>query len=270
MNTIQTMVLVLKTCNMNDNDKLVTFFSPEYGRLTAIGKGVRSHKHKDFAALQQFCFSNITLNCKQGGLYTVASAQVANNFYELRNDVMKVAFASYYMDVVADIAQEIIGDEDYFSFVLNTLYLTERAEKNADNGDILIPLKKLKLIFEIKTACVMGVMPELARCVCCGKEINLNYFAHYDGGVVCDSCIGRYDGRENLPVKINEIDRKIIEFIIKSDSRGVFNFTISEELLISVCAVSERYLIAQTDTFYKSLGFLHKIISGNAENDSEK
>ncbi len=269
MNTIQTMALVLKTCNMNDNDKLVTFFSPVYGRLTAIAKGVRSHKHKDFAALQQFCFSNITLNCKQGGLYTVSSAQVANNFFDLRNDVMKVSFAAYYMDVVADIAQEIIGDEDYFSFVLNTLYLTERAEKNAEEGDILPPLKKLKAIFEIKTACVMGVMPELGRCVCCGKDKNLNYFSHHDGGTVCTDCIGRYEGREHPPAAVNDIDIKIMEYIIKSDSRGVFNFTISEELLNRVCAISERYLVAQTDTFYKSLGFLHKIIAGNYENDSK-
>lgn len=270
MNTIQTMALVLKTCNMNDNDKLVTFFSPVYGRLTAIAKGVRSHKHKDFAALQQFCFSNITLNCKQGGLYSVMSTQVANSFFNLRNDVMKVAFASYYMDVVADIAQEIIGDEDYFSFVLNTLYLTERAEKDADEGDILPPLNKLKLIFEIRTAYVMGVMPELSRCINCGRDKNLNYFAHYDGGVVCDSCIGRYDGKAHIPTKVSEIDLKIIEFILKSDSRGVFNFTISEDLLNSVCAISERYLIAQTDTFYKSLMFLHRIISGNSDADSEK
>ncbi len=268
MNTIQTMALVLKTCNMNDNDKLITFFSPTHGRLTAIAKGVRSHKHKDFAALQQFCFSNVQLNCKQGGLYTVSSAQVANNFFNIRDDVVKVAFASYYMDVVADISQEIIGDEDYFSFVLNTLYLTEKAEK--ENGDISLPLKKLKAIFEIKTAYVMGVAPELGRCVCCGREKNLGYFSHYDGGTVCADCIGRYEGREKLPVSVNDMDLKILEYIIKCDNRSVFGFTITEELLNRVCAISERYLVAQTDTFYKSLGFLHKILSGESETNSEK
>lgn len=269
MNTIQTMALVLKTCNMNDNDKLLTFFSPTHGRITAIAKGVRSHKHKDFAALQQFCFSNITLNCKQGGLYTVTSAQVANNFYDLRSDVMKVSFAAYYMDVVADIAQEIVGDEDFFSFILNTLYLTEKANSGSGNTDIRFPLKKLKAIFEIKTACVMGVMPELKRCVCCGKDKNLNYFSHHDGGVVCSDCVGRYEGREHPPVAITPMDIKIISYIINCDNRAVFSFNISEELLNSVCAISERYLVAQTDTFYKSLGFLHKMIMENGENDSE-
>ncbi len=269
MNTIQTMALVLKTCNMNDNDKLVTFFSPTHGRLTAIAKGVRSHKHKDFAALQQFCFSNVMLSCRLGGLYTVSSAQVANNFFNLRSDVRKVAFAAYYMDVVSDIAQEIIGDEDYFSFVLNTLYLTEKAADSAEKGDMLAQLNKLKVIFEIKTACVMGVMPELGRCVCCGKDKALSYFSHQQGGAVCADCVGRFEGREQPPVAAEEIDFKIMEYIIKSDSRGVFNFSIEEELLNRVCAISERYLVAQTDTFYKSLSFLHKIIAGENNIDSE-
>lgn len=261
MNTIQTSALVLKTCNMNDNDKLITFFSPEHGRLTAVGKGVRSHKHKDFAALQPFCYGEFVLGSKQSGLLVVSSAQVKNNFYNLRTDVAKVSFASYFADLVADIAQEIVGDDDYFSFILNTLYLTENAEKNAANGDVLSALKKLKVIFEIKTACVMGVMPEITRCVSCGKEKDLNYFSHFDGGTVCDECVGRYSGREHLPAGISAADIKVIDYIIKSDSRSVFNFTVSEELLNRVCAISERYIIAQTDTFYKSLDFLHNIIS---------
>ncbi len=269
MNTIQTPALVLKTCNMNDNDKLITFFSPEHGRITAVAKGVRSHKHKDFAALQPFCFSNVCLSSKYSGLYMVSSAQISNNFFDLRNDVVKVSFVAYYMDIVVDIAQEIIGDEDYFKFVLNTLYLTEKAERNAQDGDVLPFLKKLKAVFEIKTACVMGVMPELTRCVCCGKDKKLDWFSHYDGGVVCSDCIGRYEGREHLPTGINEMDIKIISYIADCDYRSVFSFSISEEFLNRICAIAERYLVAQTDTFYKSLGFLHKIISGNYQNDSE-
>jgi len=260
MKTIQTMALVLKTANMNDNDKLITFFSPVYGRLTAIGKGVRSHKHKDFAALQPFCFSNITLTCKQGGLYTVSSASVANNFFDLRSDVLKVAFASYYVDVVADIAQEIIGNEEYFSFVLNTLYLTEKSGKGSGD-DILPVLKKLKAVFEIKTACVMGVMPEVTRCICCGKENNLSHFSCEDGGAVCSICFANYAGREKPPVPLTEMDIKIISYIINCDNRSVFGFNISEELLNRICSISEKYLISQTETFYKSLGFVHKMIS---------
>lgn len=260
MKSIQTMALVLKTANMNDNDKLVTFFSPQYGRLTAIGKGVRSHKHKDFAGLQPFCFVNVTLSSKQSGLYTVSSSSVANSFFDLRNDVLKVSFASYYMDVVADIAQEIVGDEEYFSFLLNTLYLTEKATQKDDDSDIILSLKKLKAIFEIKTSCVMGVMPELERCLCCGRDKKISYFSCEEGGAVCEDCIGRYSGRQRLPMPISEMDIKIIKYITNCDNRSVFSFSISEELLNSICAISERYLTAQTETFYKSLSFLHKMI----------
>ncbi len=260
MKTIQTMALVLKTCNMNDNDKLVTFFSPQYGRLTAVGKGVRSHKHKDFAALQPFCFSNVTLTCKQGGLYTVSSTEVADSFFALRSDVLKVSFAAYYMDVIADIAQEIVGDEEYFSFVLNTLYLTGKSGANTPGADIVPELKKLKMVFELRTACVMGVMPEIEHCLFCGKDKNLTFFACDDGGAVCSDCVGRYNGKEKLPVSVTPTDIKIIEYIIKSDSRSVFKFKISDEFLNNVCKIAEKYLISQTETYYKSLEYLHKML----------
>lgn len=262
MNTIQTKALVLKTCNMNDNDKLVTLFSAEFGRLTAIAKGVRSHKHKDFAALQPFCYSDVVLNCKQGGLYTVSSTQVINNFYDLRSDVLKVSFASYYMDVIADIAHDIVGDEEYLKFVLNTLYLISNIK---EKDDLLFALKKLKMIFEIKTVSAMGVMPEMNRCVCCGKEKEIEYFSSKDGGVVCANCVGRYSGQENPPIKINDVVCKVINYILSVDSRSVFNFNITNELLDIVCAISESYIVSQTDSFYKSLSFLHKMILGNNE-----
>ncbi len=261
MKTIQTMALVLKTCNMNDNDKLVTLFSPDHGRLTAVGKGVRSHKHKDFAALQPFCFANVTLNCKQGGLFTVTATEVADSFFDLRSDVLKVSFAAYYMDVVADIAQDIIGDEDYFSFVLNTLYLTGKAGKGDPNTDITAELKKLKMIFEFRTACVMGVMPEVERCIVCGKDKDLTYFSCEDGGAVCTDCAGRYNGRDKLPISVTPTDLKVIEYIVKSDSRSVFKFQITDDLLATLGNIGERYLISQTETYYKSLEYLHKILS---------
>ena len=261
METIQTKALVLKTCNMNDNDKLITFFSVDYGRVTAIAKGVRSHKHKDFSALQQFCYSDVVLNCKQGGLYTVSSAQVINNFFNLRNDVCKVSFASYYMDVVADISQDVTGDDEYFSFVLNTLYLTAIAD-NKSQEDVTSALKKLKMIFEIKTVCAMGVMPTVTRCICCGKDKGLNYFSSADGGAVCTDCIGRYAGSDKLPHAVNETVLKVINYVVSSDNRKVFNFSVTDELLNVLCTVCENYLISQTDTFYKSLSFLHKLLIG--------
>ena len=267
MNTIQTKALVLKTCNMNDNDKLVTLFCLGYGRMTAIAKGVRSHKHKDFSSLQQFCYSDIILTSKQGGLYTVSSSQVVNNFFDLRNDVLKVSFASYYMDVLADIAQDIADDEEYLKFILNTLYLTEKAD-NSNQAELELMLKKLKAVFEIKTACVMGVMPQINHCIACGKDKKLDCFSVYDGGVVCSDCVGRYSGGERLPVQINNHVLKVIDFIIASSYRSVFSFSITPELMDMVLNVSEGYLMSQLDTFYKSLSFLHKLLLGKDGNNN--
>ena len=53
---VKTKGLILKVVNLNDNDRLFTIQTIEKGKITAIAKGVRSHKHKDFSALGHFCF----------------------------------------------------------------------------------------------------------------------------------------------------------------------------------------------------------------------
>ena len=50
MALIKTNGIILKYVNLNDNDRIFTIFSPELGKITAMSKGIRSHKHKDLCA----------------------------------------------------------------------------------------------------------------------------------------------------------------------------------------------------------------------------
>ena len=149
MQETKTAGLILTAVNLNDNDKLFTIQTKNEGKITAISKGIRSHKHKDFAALQNFCYSELVLSRKTG-LYYVSSASIINNFYGIRNSVEQMAFAAYFTDIVKAFPEELPLEEDYFNFVLNTLYLTSKAQEKCKNGDVIGYLMRLKSVFELK------------------------------------------------------------------------------------------------------------------------
>lgn len=255
MALIKTNGIILKYVNLNDNDRIFTIFSPEYGKISAMSKGIRSHKHKDFAALQLFCFSDFVLDDSKG-LYYINSANIKENFFDLRSSVEKTSLAAYFMDLVSFISDEIMFDSDFYSFILNTLYLTANAEKRVKD-DISSELLRLKTIFEIKCICASGYMPQISSCTLCKSQKELIYFDTISGCAVCKLCFERYSSPELL--QTSESALKIIEYITLADYKSVFSFKASDENIQSANALSERYLINKLEYVSPMLDYLKSI-----------
>lgn len=256
MSELKTAGLILTAVNLNDNDKLFTIQTREAGKVTAIAKGVRSHKHKDFAALQNFCYSDMVLSRKTG-LYYVSSASVINNFYDIRCSVEQMSFAAYFADVVKSFPEELPLDEDYFSFVLNTLYLVSKAAEKCKNGDVVGYLVKLKTIFELKTACFAGFEPDVFGCGFCGGIKDPEYFDVISGRIVCKKCHERAHG--DL-VEINSRIIKHMDFICTADYKTVFAYGGAENDVKKMAQISEAYLINTLEIFPASLTYLKNTV----------
>ncbi len=251
---IKTKGLILKVVNLNDNDRLFTIQTVEKGKITAIAKGVRSHKHKDFSALGHFCFSDFVLDAKTN-LYYISSAEVINNFYDIRTSVEKVSYATYFMDVVNNISDNIIGDDDYFKFVLNTLYLLGTAEKYAGDDNVDLALKKLKAIFELKTACYIGYEPYVDGCIKCMEKKKLSYFDILEGGIVCENC-----GAASEYLISAELDTlRCMYKMVHSDYKSVFKVDVSDEFIEELSLICEKYLLLKLEFYFSSLDYLKKI-----------
>lgn len=254
MALIKTNGIILKYVNLNDNDRIFTLFTPELGKISAMSKGIRSHKHKDFAALQPFCFSELVLDNSKG-LYYINSAQVKENFYDLRTSVEKTSLATYFTDLISFISDEIMFDNEFFSFILNTLYLTANAEKRTE--DVATELLRLKTIFEVKCVCASGYMPDISSCRRCNSKTELMYFDTVSGCAVCKNCFESYASPEILTTGENAL--KIIEYITLSDNKAVFSFKASPDNVESANILSERYLINKLEYVSSSLEYLKSL-----------
>ena len=253
---IKTKALVLKYTNMNDNDRLFTVFCPEHGKLSAISKGIRSHKHKDFAALQPFCYSELVIDNSRGLGY-ISSAQILENFFELRSGVEKMSLAAYVADLVSNLADEIMYDDEFFRFTLNTLFMIAKA---ADGSKLSLndELLRLKTIYELRLASNSGYMPKLQSCMCCNGANGLDYFDLYGGGAVCASCHDKGFAPETCEVTDSVL--KMMSYICHGDDKSVFKFTASPETIELASEISEAYLINKLEIVSARLEYFKNII----------
>ena len=102
---IKTEAIVLQAIDYKDNDKLLTLFSPELGKITAGIRGVKKPKARLSFASQPFCFAEYIL-AEKGGRYTVTGAYLHESFFELRTDLTRFYAACAGAEICRVLAQE--------------------------------------------------------------------------------------------------------------------------------------------------------------------
>lgn len=258
MQEMKTAGLILSSVNLNDNDKLFTIQTRDAGKISAISKGIRSHKHKDFAALQNFCYSDMVISSR-GGLGYISSAGIINNFYGIRNSVEQMSYAAYFADVIKCFPEELPLEDDYFSFVLNSLYLVSVAEKKCKDGDVGEYLARLKSVFEIKTVCFAGFMPDLNACANCASQKELEYFDTSSGSLCCKNC---HDVCGGDLTEITPSVHKLLRFLCDADYKSVFAYNGNENDIRIISHITETYMINTMEIYPSSLSYLKTLTKG--------
>lgn len=258
MEQIRTKGLILKVLNLNDNDRIFTILTRDSGKLTVMAKGIRSQKNKYFGAMQLFCYTDFVLE-KKTGMYYPVGAELIENFFEIRNSVEKVAVATYICDIANSIPDEFPLDDDYFSFILNTLYVVSK--QNANSVDFKYDLLKYKFIFEMKTVCENGYEPSIMSCMSCGGSKDISYFDVASGRVVCQKCFDKTFNTELC--KISSECYKVLYVVINSDLRSVLSLKLSNGAAVELNALSEKYMEYQMEILPTSNDYLKNILQIN-------
>ena len=112
--------LVLRSIDYKDNDKILTLFTLQNGKVTAAAKGVKKAGARLKFAAQPFCFAEYVL-AKKGERRTVISAANTDGFYALREDIEKFYAACAVCEVCDALLFEGIVNEELFLYAVNAL-----------------------------------------------------------------------------------------------------------------------------------------------------
>ena len=250
---ISVKAIVLKEVNFKETDKLLTLLTDTLGQITVRCRGVRSLKSRRFASSQQYVYSDMLLS-EKNGQYSLEEAEPIESFFTLRERFEAIALANYLADVVISVTVEGESDAGILSLLLNSLYLL--AEKRD------MPLSKIKAVFELRLAALLGFQPITDACSDCGKSDTLVWFNIAGGTAICDTCVTSQtpDVLERVLIPIDEATLSLIRYITTVEDKRIFAFRCEERYLDSLSRFAERYLLYHLGRSFDTLQFYHSIL----------
>ena len=239
---IKTTGLIIREYLTGENDRIVAILTPN-GLVRAFAKGSRKLSNSNLGAIQLLCFSSFDLS-KSKDTYTVCSAKAIEIFFELRNNITKLALAQYFCEAVKYFSDE---DDD----CSEVLRLTLNCLKFLCTDKFKEPL--IKAIFELRLTCIAGYTPDLSCCVGCGNEDGRFFFSPIDGGIYCNNC---------APVRYIEMPSAVLlaaRHICYSPFDRIFSFKLEDKHIPSLTKMSEKFFVTQADHKFGTLEFYNSL-----------
>lgn len=230
------------------DDRLLTLLTDEYGVLQVVAKNAGKPRGKLAASTELFCYDRLQFFRYREHL-SLDAAEVEESFFPLRQNLDKLALATYFAELFCELAPPEEEAKEYLRLLLNTLSFLV-----ADR----LPLLQLKAILELRLLTMAGFMPDLTSCSCCGEYFEEEMrFSVRQSAIYCRDCdLVEYSSRQ-LPTGILAAMRHIIY----SPFARLFSFTLSTEGIAGLSALSEEYLRTHLERSYRSLDFFHTIYS---------
>lgn len=179
MPALNTSALVLRHADYADYDRMVTLFSPEYGRIDAVARGCRRSKSPLVNAVEPFVSGEFQLYFRRER-FTIEQCQIKESFYELRTDYDRLLHGVYWLKLLE---AAVVPEQPAPDLFLITL----RALAHLNYSDL--PPELLTTAFEMHLMAQLGFAPRMDECGICGRRIDSD--ARFDaglGGAVCLSC----------------------------------------------------------------------------------
>ncbi|MGB4701118.1 MAG: DNA repair protein RecO [Syntrophomonadaceae bacterium] len=176
-------VIIIKSTDFGEADKLVTVFSEQYGKLRAVARGIKKPKSSLRSCVQPFCYSQ--LHFYQGrDLELITQGRLLDFFGNAREDLERTLYCVYLMELLDKSLMDRMPVPGLFPLTLETL----RAINNWGLNPLLIRR------FELNLAIHLGYRPVLERCAACGQNQALAGFSLAEGGMVCRECAAAKSG----------------------------------------------------------------------------
>jgi DNA repair protein RecO (recombination protein O) len=172
--------IVLRHTDWGEADRLLWLFTRELGKVKVVAKGVRKPRSRKAGHLEPF--TRVELLLAHGrDLPIVTQAEAKDAYLDLREDLVRVGYASYIIELL-----DRFTYEEGENFALYRLLGETLSRINNKETDPAFAVR----YYEVRLLDLVGFRPQLLHCVNCGEEIRAEdqFFSFEKGGVICPKC----------------------------------------------------------------------------------
>lgn len=221
--------LVLSSRNIGETDRRIVLLTREKGKISAFARGAVKPRNPLVSSTQVFTFGEFFVYTGRDS-YTVTGAEVKNHFSGLIKDLDKYYYASYLCEIAEYYTRENLDASE-------ELLLLYQALKALEKG--LIDNRLVRYIYEWRMLYLQGEYPDVMKCAGCDSTEKIAYFDMTKNIVFCEKCGNATD--TNL-IKISPATLYSLQYILTSNLKSLFAFSVKDEIMTEVEKLSKDYL----------------------------
>lgn len=262
----KTRAIVIRTQNLGEADKIVTFYTPYLGKVRAVARGARKPRSRLGGRLELVNYGELVFFERPNkNLHIINSFDTIETFSQLGDELTKSAYCFYIAELVGIVVSESGANPKTFQLLLNVL----SAMGDVDAPELLIHAFALRLL------ALVGYRPELDRCVVCNnsmdkrhsqnrtyhKDMSLPvYFIASLGGVACRQCADRtYHKDMSL---LSQGSRAMMKSIQTANFANISRFRASKQNYREIRSVISAFIAYHFEKKIKSWELIDDVVAG--------
>jgi len=171
--------VVIGSFPLGESDRLVTFYSRDFGKIRGVAKAARRMRSRFGSALELCTLGELVFfDTGRSELVRIDHFDITRPFNRVRENLETLAQAAWVVECVARLTAERDRHVALFSLLVRALRALEGSR---------VP-RRVAICFGVRCIETLGHRPRLDACVECGRAYQLPRTALGEGGLVCDAC----------------------------------------------------------------------------------
>ena len=183
-----TQAVLLRKIEYGDHDYIITFLTRDMGKVSVMAKNAKKSVKRFTGALDLFSLNQIQCRYPQknrDGMIILSQTELENGFINIRYDLFKTAFASYWVELVYLWLEEEKSQPALYDLLVFSLDMLNSSD---------ISPQVLNLLYQIRFMSISGFTPSIDSCETCKTELDAIIqknvrFDLQEGKIICESCL---------------------------------------------------------------------------------
>lgn len=233
--------IVIRTIPYGESNKIVTFFTEEAGKVTAMARGAKKPRSKLAAVTQPFTHG-IYLIRKGRGMGTLSQGDPIESMRFIREDLEATAYASYIVEIIDRLTDEHAQVGGVYR-VLNEALHAINEEYDAEAITLFVEWKMLR---------VGGIHPVLHACASCHATDGEFGFSFQQLGFLCHRCFHQ----DPYVLKLTPTQIRLIRTFFTVPIHQVGNISLKKETKELMKRIVRTIYDEQLGVYFKTRKFL--------------
>lgn len=188
--------ICIRTVDYSDTSQIVTLFTKEHGRISAIAKGSKRKKTSFDGPIELFSYGDITfVESSTSQLATLLEFVQKPVFLPLRRKFSALNSAMFGAELVLEFTHENDASKELFDVFFNFIEDVQLADGGSEEFSLLI-------LFQLSLLNLVGTGLVLKGCVNCSVDLNKKwnrvYFSSSANGLICPDCEAAFTDKQHL------------------------------------------------------------------------